>query len=223
MRLATVPISGGGHSGKLRVTTDYIASSASAVSAQRLADSYGALLPTRKMVDAIWAAADVKLVPDPIPGGTALPANQATAQHRAMIEAQLAGRSGLLIAGHKKDVVISSGLPVGKVAIYGWHQPSGKPIQSLYLGHSSSYADYSQGVRLVAPEMTVDGVSMRVADVLADPALAPLVSDEGPLASPRYPGIAPIPQVYSLDSGSTWILGGLVALAVAVGGYWLLR
>jgi hypothetical protein len=222
VQLAEVPITGGGHHGVLRVATDYVGAPASAVSAQRLADSYGALLPTRKMVDAIWAAAPIKLVPEPIPGGTAQPAAQATALHQAMIDSQVAGRSGL-VAGHKKDVVLSAKLVPGKVGIYGWHQPSGKPIQPLYLGHSSSYADYSQGVRLVAPTMTVDGVERPVADVMADPALAALVSDEGPLA-PRYPGIPPVPQVYSLASASsTWVLGGLVALAVLVVGYSILR
>jgi len=220
--LADVQIDGGGHHGVLHVTTDYLGCPASAVSAQQLADAYGALLPTPRMVDAIWAAASVKLAPQPIPGGTAMPAAQAAAQHEAMIKGQLAGRSGL-IAGNKKDIVLSAKLVPGKVAIYGWHQLTGKPIQPLYLGHSSSYADYSHGVRLVASTMVVDGVERRVADVLADPALAALVSHEGPVA-PRYPGIAPGPQQYSLASATpTWALGGLVALAVVVGGYWLLR
>jgi hypothetical protein len=171
------------------------------------------------MVDAIWAASAVKLTPQPIAGGTALPAAEATAQHQAMIADQLAGRSGL-IAGHKKDIVLSAKVAPGKVAIYGWHQLNGKPIQPLYLKHSESYADYSQAVRLVAPTMTVDGVERQVADVLGDPALAALLSDEGPMGS-RYSSIAPAPKEMSLGGG-----GGMgwkvVAVALAlVGGYWL--
>ena len=220
MILADVPIEGGGHHGVLRVSSDYLGSPASALSAQKLADSYGALLPTPRMVDAIWAASDVKLTPQPIPGGTALPAAEATAQHQAMIDTQLAGRSGL-IAGHKKDVVLSPKVAPGKVAIYGWHQPSGKPIQPLYVKHSESYADYSQAVRLVDPTMTVDGVERQVADVLGDPGLAALLSDEGPMAA-RYSSIPPVPRKMSL--GSSGGMGPLGWLAVAVGlfgGYWL--
>jgi hypothetical protein len=56
------------------------------------------------------------------------------------------------------------------------------------LAHEPSFADYSQGVRLVHPMMTVDGTSMAVRDVLADPVLHPLLSNEGPVKKPRIPG-----------------------------------
>ena len=59
---------------------------------------------------------------------------------------------GKLVAGHKKDVVITNKVftKPGKVAIYGWHKPDGKPIQPLYTGHAESQVDYSHGIRLAS-------------------------------------------------------------------------
>ena len=72
------------------------------------------------------------------------------------------------------------------MAIYGWHQLNGVPIQPLYVGHVDFYVDYSHGIRLVRGYMTVDASSVSVADVLGDPELHVLLSDEGVVASPRY-------------------------------------
>ena len=93
-----------------------------------------------------------------------------------------------MVAGHKKDVVISSRLTnsPGKVAIYGWHQTNGKPIQPLYLGHVSTWVDYSQCVRLVQEEVIINGRVTTLSKALADPALAGLFSSEGPVLTPRY-------------------------------------
>jgi hypothetical protein len=46
--------------------------------------------------------------------------------------------------------------------------------------------DYSHGVRLVSQDVLVNGERRRLAGVLADPELAGLLSDEGPLTHPRY-------------------------------------
>jgi hypothetical protein len=73
-----------------------------------------------------------------------------------------------------------------KVAIYGWHHTNGSFIQPLYLGHTETWVDYSHGVRLVQQKMTVNGNPTTVADVLADPKLSGLLSDEGVIANPRY-------------------------------------
>ena len=56
----------------------------------------------------------------------------------------------------------------GKVAIYGWHKPDGKPIQPLYTGHTASWVDYSHGIRLVSRRMTVNGEAKTIDEVLAD-------------------------------------------------------
>jgi hypothetical protein len=74
----------------------------------------------------------------------------------------------------------------GKVAIYGWHRTNGAAIQPLYLGHTNTWVDYSQCVRLVEQKMIVNGTTTTVARVLADPILCGLLSDEGVIAQPRY-------------------------------------
>jgi hypothetical protein len=164
------------------------------VTAQRIADSLGCTLPTRKMVDAIYAAAAVKLSPVPIPPSPAMTTLPLFAQHNAIVSTQRAAflqshPPGALVAGHKKDMVISGRLtaPTNKVAIYGWHGPNGVPIQPLYTGHSAEWVDYSHGIRLVHQRMYVNGEAKRVADVLADPQLAGLISDEGVMSNLRYP------------------------------------
>ena len=75
------------------------------------------------------------------------------------------------------------------VAIYGWHKADGKPIQPLYTGHADYYADYSHGIRLVQLALTVEinDVKHTVPEVLANPELAPLLSDEGVIAIAAYP------------------------------------
>ena len=73
-----------------------------------------------------------------------------------------------------------------RVAIYGWHQLNGQPIQPLYLGHVDFYVDYSHGIRLVRQQMLVDGVDVPVTDVLSDPNLHVLLSDEGVVTNPSY-------------------------------------
>jgi hypothetical protein len=72
------------------------------------------------------------------------------------------------------------------VAIYGWHQRDGKPIQPLTTVHIHWYVDYSHGIRLVDEWCTVDGQPMRVHDVLRDQELCGLLSDEGLLEYLSY-------------------------------------
>ncbi|APR86111.1 Hypothetical protein A7982_11460 [Minicystis rosea] len=109
-------------------------------------------------------------------------------QHQAKIEQQRAGRAtGALLAGHKKDVVITNrlGWKPKSVAIFGWHQLNGVPIQPLSTVHENTYADYSHGIRLIHGEVLVDGAKRATADVLGDRILAPLLSDEGVISDPR--------------------------------------
>ncbi len=165
----------------------------SPATAQALADQLDCLLPTRKMVDLIYKAAEVKLAPSPLPPSPAMTTIAVFAQNNALVRAQRQAQAaqhplGALVAGDKKDVVISARLASapGKVAIYGWHRAEGKPIQPLYLGHTASWVDYSHGIRLVHRRMTLDGQPASVADVLSNAELAGLLSDEGPLSSARY-------------------------------------
>ena len=96
---------------------------------------------------------------------------------------------GIAVAGIKKDVVLTPRLAdeSGRVAIYGWHEQNGVPIQPLYLGHTDDWVDYSHGIRLVSRRVTLDGVERDLVDLLEDSELWVLVSDEGPMSSARYP------------------------------------
>jgi len=173
---------------------DYFLTPLTPATAQRLADATGCVLPTRKMVNAIHAAAPLKLEPMPIPPSVAMTSVAVFAQHNSQLRTQRVSSTGMhplgtLVAGQKKDMVITPRLTnaPGKVAIYGWHKPDGLPIQPLYLGHTNTWVDYSHGVRLVQSALLLNGQSNTVAAVLANPQLAPLLSDEGPIPDARYP------------------------------------
>ena len=159
--------------------------------AQQLADRLDCALPTRRMVDAIWAQAPVKLAPFPYsPSVYDILSPSLFYQHHQKIETQRGNQARtLLTAGIKKDVVASAliGSWPGRVVIYGWHYQNGTPIQPLWKGHTFGHVDYSHGLRLCARRMEVDGVATTVDAVLADQQLHVLLSDEGPFASWRYP------------------------------------
>ncbi len=201
-----VTISGAGADGQphtidLSVTPDYLAIGTdddfvripmTPETAQRIADATGSSLPTTRIVDEIYAAADGRFTPDPLTPGPGMTTNAYYGDHQAAVEAQREREgfeNGELLAGHKKDVVLTNRLETqpDRVAIYGWHQPNGRPIQSLSLVHGAYYADYSHGVRLIDDRVHVDGESRALADVLADPNLAHLLSSEGPLRVTRQP------------------------------------
>jgi hypothetical protein len=172
---------------------NYFLTPVSPNTAQGIADKLGCVLPTRKMVDAIYAAAEVKLAPSPIPPSPAMTTVPIFTQHNETVRTQRAAflnlhPLGALVAGHKKDVVISARLAAvtNRVAIYGWHQTNGVAIQPLYLGHMASWVDYSQGSRLISRTMLVNGERKTVAEILADPELCGLISDEGVVTNVRY-------------------------------------
>lgn len=166
---------------------DFFRAPMTPMTAQKLADEFGCILPTRKMVDDIYKHAVIKV--DPKPLTEKREAVSSFYQHHNIIEGQIEGQPfGALVGGIKKDVVISNRL-VGRddrVCIYGWHWLTGKAIQPLSTVHTRTYVDYSHGIRLVADTMTVDGKPMKVADVLTDPLLYSLLSDEGVFETTRY-------------------------------------
>jgi hypothetical protein len=178
--------------------SDYFLMPMTPLLAQRIADATGCTMPTRKMVDAIYAGSSVKVPPIPIPPSGAMITVPVFKQHNDTLRLQRAALLpahplGELVAGHKKDVVISNAITANlkptvpkPVVIYGWHQLSGVPIQPLYNGHEQTYADYSHGIRLVQRAMMLDSTVTTVDEVLRDAALWPLLSDEGVVAKPRY-------------------------------------
>ena len=166
------------------------------MTAQRVADLTDCSLPTPKLVDAIWAAAEFKLTPEPMTPGPNMITVQVFEQHQSLVEKQIGERPHQqLIAGHKKDIVLAAVLATksNSVAIYGWHKADGKPIQPLYAGHAGTWADYSHGIRLIANNAELDGKPVRLPKLLADPELAAIASGEGPLSVTRYPTNWPAP------------------------------
>jgi hypothetical protein len=184
-------------SGTVWVTPDYLAIGSdddflrmplSLPDALTICDEYGFVLPTRKIVDAIYEQASFHLSPKPMQPGPQMRSTDYLWRHQQLIETQLAGHPhGELVAGHKKDLVLTGRLnsKPGRVAIYGWHRLSGQPIQPLSTVHGENYLDYSHGVRLVSGTMLVDGVRRRILEVLEDPLLAPLLSYESVIGNAR--------------------------------------
>lgn len=156
------------------------------MTAQKIADSLHCFLPTRKIVDIIYRYADVKL--RPVPMYAFRDSSVTMYQHHLIIEGQRKQRKGM-IAGIKKDVVITQRLDSlsHRVAIYGWHLPTGKPIQPLYTGHVDWYVDYSHGIRLIYEKIKVNGQWILYSDLLKDKTLHFLICDEETCAPYHYP------------------------------------
>jgi hypothetical protein len=167
--------------------TDFVRVPMTPQTAARIADAFGCALPTRKVVDEVYGSAVVKLEPKPM---TADRESVATfLKHNVLIEEQRDGKKlGELVAGVKKDVVVSNRLAEkpNRVAIYGWHKLDGKPIQPLTIVHGEQYVDYSHAVRLMKRVVVVDGKPQDVRHVLYSADLHPLLSDEGPITRPTY-------------------------------------
>ncbi len=190
------------HSVEYQVMPDYLAVGSdtdfcripmSPHTAQRLADIFGASMITSKISDAVYIAASIRLTPfNYVPVGNANELVRKFEDHNKQIEKQLAeagGTHGQLVAGIKKDVILSSRLATQptKVVIYGWHKPDGKPIQPVYSGHVDWYVDYSHGIRFINNQVLVDGTPVLFSDILKDPVLYKLFSDEDtPMQQPFY-------------------------------------
>jgi len=152
--------------------------------AVEIAKRYGFFLPTRKIVDALFSQSAFHLTPEPMPPGPRMRSTAYYWEHNQRIRKQrlsLGFPLGALISGHKKDVVMTKRLAPGKgkIAIYGWHRPSGIPLQPLSTVHGASYADYSHGIRLISNQVLLNGELRPYDEILEDPARAELLSDEG--------------------------------------------
>ncbi len=184
--------------------------------AQRLANLTKCTLPTAKMVDQIYSAADVKLRPQPIPPDANMITVPRFFQHNDSVKALRVPLIpsfplGSLVGGTKKDVVIDKkvyswikGTVPKPVVIYGWHQLNGVPIQPTYNGHEETYADYSHGVRLVQRMAKINGADISLIDILQDPVYYQLLSDTV-LIKPYYGSLTaaegmnePAPAIFEL-------------------------
>lgn len=155
-----------------------------------IAEELGCLLPTPRISDLVWLHADVRLGVYTQRPGPAMARKTAFLRHHEQLEAELAGRRGLVSAG--KDWVICRRLATapGRAANYGWHLPRGgrpgvtpgvRVVQPLGLTHDLDHVDYSQFCRLVRRRCELDGAEADLTDVLVDAAFAGLLSHEGVL------------------------------------------
>ncbi|MDP3437197.1 MAG: hypothetical protein Q8S04_08125 [Bacteroidales bacterium] len=165
---------------------DYFIIPMGPLTAQRVANSLDASLPTPKVVDIIYSSSKLKLEPfNFIPRGNRNETPDILYDHSKIIQAQIkaAGKKpGVFVAGTKKDIVISSKLTdparTKHVTIYGWHKPDGKPIQPVTNVHINTYVDYSHGVRLISNRVIIDGKEYRYREILKDSLLHALLSYE---------------------------------------------
>ncbi len=176
---------------------DYLYIPMTPKAAQFLVNKLGCTLPTKKMVDKIYAGAEIKLRPQPIPPSSAMTTIPVFKQHTDSIKQQITQigfdrSANYIIGGHKKDVIISNKIyssdrTYDRVVIYGWHLSVGNPIQPVYNGHIAGYADYSHGIRFILNTAFLNGDSVKVTDILKDSKFARLLSDEGVIEKPYYP------------------------------------
>ena len=79
--------------------------------AAAIADQFGFILPTRKIVDAIFSQSAFTLKPEPLPAGARMTSTAYYLTHNKMVRDQrlaLGCPLGELISGHKKDVVLTN-------------------------------------------------------------------------------------------------------------------
>ncbi len=192
------------HTIKYEVMPDYLAIGSDSdfcriptgpITAQRLADLFGAVMPTRKLVDNIYSNCEIKLEPVTYaPVGNQNELVSKFIEHNSAIQQQFKNSSGVLgqlTGGIKKDVVLSNKIidPArpNHVVIYGWHQLNGQPIQPLTNIHIDTYTDYSHGIRFLNSEITVDSEIKNSRNILTDPTMYKILSDEdGVMIQPTY-------------------------------------
>jgi hypothetical protein len=179
--------------------TNYFLCPMSPIVATKISDSIGCTLPTRKMVNDIYAQAALKLTPLTIPASGTMTTVQAFDQHNTLVRNQRnpylsSYPLGTLVGGDKKDVVISNLIysTTGKVIIYGWHTSVGNPIQPMSSVHANTYMDYSHGMRFIQNDVVYNGTPTTVKAILQSSMLSPLLSDEGVISPPVYPYGNPI-------------------------------
>lgn len=169
---------------------DYVTIPMTPRTAMVIASEFGFTLPTKKIVDEIFSQSTVRLIPEPLIPGPNMASNEYFREHDSRIKRQISRLHTFkgLIAGHKKDVVLTPRLSMmpERVAIYGWHRQDGSPIQPLSLAHDSEYVDYSHGVRLVSRNALINDVEVDLSKVLSDSELSKLVSDEGRINAHEY-------------------------------------
>lgn len=162
---------------------------------QQIADMLRASLQTRKIVNLVWDQAAVRVTPSVLPPDAFMGRTTRMKRHHDLVEMKRAGRPGL-IENVGKHWVLSNRIASlsSTAANYGWFDTGAPDVENGYrlwqplgIKHNLEHCDYSQVVRLVQSQAIVDGETMELAELLRDPLLSALVSDEGPLMRVRLP------------------------------------
>lgn len=169
---------------KLGTDDDSLLAPLSWTSVRELAAEWKLLLPTAKMVNQIYQQSQRILFPRAYPPSDDMRSTEWFVNHNQWIR----DRQGFdlhefpLIAGHKKDLVVSKRLlkQPKKLALYGWHNiGNGTAIQPQSLWHGEYYVDYSHGIRFVWPKAELNGKEVSLADLLNNFLYADMISFEG--------------------------------------------
>lgn len=198
---------------KLGDESDAIRVNLCQLAAQELADRHDCTLLTPKLNDLTWEQSAIKLSPSTI---KPYPASHTAAmvQHSRTIDGKLPPNMppNMIVGNVGKGAVNSTLLwnppKPAKMAIYGWHVPTGwdpaatpdggRVIQPESTRHVAYFVDYSATVRYVRREveLTTDAGTqfLDIADVGLDPELCSFVSHAGPIIM-RHPGIGCPPVV----------------------------
>jgi len=184
---------------------DYIRMPMTPMAANSFMDMHNLTLPTKTMVNEIYRQANIRIPPfawDNLyrwklkkynrDSNTCYVDMNKKIQEKFEVLTKPLNRplGSLLVAGHKKDVVLSNSLRVAEnkhnVAIYGWFNSDGTVIQGLNpVDHINTYVDYSHGLRMVSNNCVLNGKETTLQTVWADPKYCHLVHDE-PLLFLRY-------------------------------------
>ena len=130
----------------------------------------GCIPPTSAMSDAIWAAAAVIVAP------RALVMNASDARLMATVEWSIRHNDAVdtanldpmvLAADVGKDWILDDGIAVRGAVNYGWRLDKTKLLQPLGHMHDASHWDYSQVLRAVQRNATLNGEAVDLLDYLA--------------------------------------------------------
>lgn len=168
-------------------SNDFVRMPMGPLAAQRIADSLHCILPTTFLVDRIAEVAQghLNIFPfRPLGSRNSQPIVYQDSNNAINSLYDAKGyKFGQFISGLKKDVVLTYKILTlpgneNRVAIYGWHLPSGKAKQPLHIKHGNFYADYSHGIRMIYRTIKVDGKEYDAREVLESPQLYRLLSNE---------------------------------------------
>ncbi len=144
--------------------------------AQRLANAWGMSLPTAKMSQQIYNAADTKVRAPPLSGSgytgidgkkytakdvaeTRIGASDAAVRYNDLTNKEVAkaGENPGLISGHGKEILEPVSNP-NDVSFGGWQGSNGKPLQpygSAHHGESENHTEYALYTRLIGGDVVI--------------------------------------------------------------------